>query len=178
MSRELSPATVTRTSATVTEPGFLFRLAMPSQTLRLSSRGDVTYRGELYVARGMRWSGIEIDAETGAQSGSVAIADADSSVSAIVLNDGVADRAASVWKFYGDGPTINVGDVIPVFTGAGDAAQWNIDAALVTITLSDAGGLAQFSPRRYITRQEGFNVLPPASTQIVWGNEKFILESA
>ena len=177
MSKELTPGLTTAIAATVTEPGYLVRLELPAQTLRLSSRGDVTFRGELYVARGMRVV-LDEEGETGAVGATITIADADKTYTAIVLSEGIADRPLSVWQFYGNATTLGYGDAVCRATGVGDESEINVNEASVTLTMAEAGGATQFSPRRYITKQEGFSILPPSGTLIVWAGEQFKLEGA
>lgn len=177
MTKELTSGVAAAVAATVTEPGYLVRLELAAQTLRLSTRSDVTWNGELYIARGVRVT-LDEDAETGEVNAEVVIADADKAYTAIVLSSGVADRPMSIWQFYGNATTLGRFDPVCRATGVGDEAEILVNEAAVRISMAATGGATMFSPRRYITKQEGFSILPPAGTVVVWAGEQYRLEGA
>jgi hypothetical protein len=108
----------------------------------------------------------------GKQTGSLDLINTDLAYSALVLNEGVADRGVRIWKFYGDNPATL--DPVSVFDGVADEADIGPDA--VHITLVGQNNKTLYAPRRFIGPGTGFNHLCPAGTKITWGGQTYILE--
>lgn len=167
--RTLTPAQTTAVSQTVTTPAYLVEIEF-SVVLRLSTRGDQSWDGETWVGgrlgkiSGLGWSG------SGVGAGSLDIINTDLAFSALVLNEGVADRKCKVWMFYGDNPV----DAQPVFDGVIDGAD--ITPNHVKLTLVGENVKTMSSPRRYIGQGTGFNHLRPAGTRMTWGGQVYVLE--
>lgn len=168
--RTLSVATQADTESTVTTPAYLVWIDF-SATLRLSSRGDQSWDGQTWTGGrlggigGLSWDG------KGQQSGTLELINTDLALSALVLGEGVADRAVRIWKFYGDNPALD--DPVAVFYGVMDDAD--IGADVVRLTLDGQNVRTLSSPRRFIGAGTGFNHLTPAGKKITWGGQTYEL---
>jgi hypothetical protein len=155
-----------------TTPAFLVEMDF-STTLRLSSRGDQAWNGytwtggRLFSVSGLKWDG------KGQQSGALAIINSDLAYSALILNEGVADRRIRIWKFYGDNPAAS--DPVEVFYGVGDESDLS-DPDMVRISLVGDNTGTINAPVRFIGPGTGFNHITPAGTRITWGGQTYTLE--
>ena len=163
MAKTLAASIATATGQRVTTPGYLVQIDF-STVLRLSTRGDQSYGGYTWTAGRLG----KVDAGEGG--GSIELLNGDLAMSALVLNEGLAGRAVTVWAFYADNPT----DVEQVFAGVADASD--IGQAVVRTRLLPEGRNTQYSPRRFINAASGFNTLMPAGTRLTWGGQTFVLE--
>src|SRR5881296_792885 len=116
MSRTLTAGTLSEIGAAVTRPGYLVEIDFAT-ILRLSSRGTMPWNGNTYTAWYVQISGVGFDAGK-AQGGSLTLGDFDDSISALILDQGIADRAIRIWKIYGETP--GPSDAVPLFAGVGD----------------------------------------------------------
>jgi hypothetical protein len=111
--------------------------------------------------------------DTGAvRSSSMTIANTDSAIGAIILGEGVADKAVSIYTIYAG--ALGAGDTILEFLGVADAAE--VNATRATITFTGASTEASFCPRRRISRATGFNTIIPAGTTLMIGGTTYVLE--
>ncbi|MDD5385345.1 MAG: hypothetical protein PHG89_10760 [Gallionella sp.] len=171
MSRTLTTATSAATAQTVTTPAFLVEIDF-STVIRLSTRNDQTWNsltwtgGRIGKISGLQWDG------KGQQTGTIEIINSDLAYSALVLNEGVADRPVKIWKFYGDNPALL--DPVAVFDGVADEADIGPDAVRITLVSSKTSAL--YAPRRFIGPAIGFNHLRPAGSRDTWGGQTYILE--
>lgn len=158
------PASIEAAAAQrITRPGYLVLIEF-STPLRLSSRNDQSYGG-------YTWTGGRIGkVDAGEGGGSLELMNADLAMSALILNEGMADRPVSVWEFHTDNPT----DVVQVFSGVGDSSEIGMDR--VKVRLAPENRRTLYSPRRFVNAGSGFNTLAPAGTRIVWGGQAFVLE--
>ncbi len=169
--RALSSSTQAETEKTVTTPAFLVEIAF-STILRLSTRGDQSWNGYAWTGgRVGKISGLQWDGQ-GRQSGGIELINSDLAYSALVLNEGVADRGVKIWKFYGDNPALD--DPVAVFDGVADDATIGPDAVRIGLVGERASTL--YAPRRFIGPATGFNHLSPAGTRLSWGGENYTLE--
>jgi len=120
-------------------------------------------------------SGLGGDAQNSSLTGQLDFTDTDNSVGSLVLEWGVGDREVNVWKFYSD-DTLGTSD--PVYLGQmrGGDCSMNPSTAQVTIGLIMNNMATLFSPRTYLTKENGFSQLAAAGQIIQWGNEKFVLQ--
>lgn len=169
--RTLSSAAQAALAATITRPIYLIEIAF-SSTSRLSTAGDVTWNG-------LDWSGGEFASVSGLsadgsgrQAGRIAIGNVDLVFGALVLNQGVSDRAVSIWG--GDAAALAAGDPVLVFSGVIQSAEVSVNQ--VVLTLGANGSRSAFCPRRRIDSSSGFNHLSPAGKVIQLGTTKFTLE--
>jgi hypothetical protein len=169
--RTLTSTQLTATSARITTPAYLVELGFGT-VLRLSTRNDQTWGGYTWVGGRLgKVSGLQWDGQ-GAQRGNLEIINTDLAFSALILNEGAADRSCRIWAFYGDNPA----DAQPVFDGVMDEADISPDR--VRLSLVGENTRTLYSPRRFIGAGTGFNRLRPAGTKITWGGQTYILERA
>lgn len=147
----------------VTTPAYFVEIAFTT-TLRLSSRGDQSWNG--YTWTGGRLGRVQ----AGSTGGQVELLNSDLLSGALVLNEGIADRAIRVWAFDGDNPL----SAVMIFAGVGDKAE--IGADRVRITLVTENRRTLYSPRRFVNSVTGFNRLLPAGTKVSWGGQTLILD--
>lgn len=165
MARVLSTNLQADVVKTITTPAYLVQIDF-STVLRLSTRNDQSWNSQV-------WSGGRLDkVQATDDGGQIELMNGDLLAGALVLNEGVADRDITVWKFYGDNP--DVGDVVQVFSGVGDTVEIAHDRVRIRLALSSRRTL--YSPRRFINATSGFNHLLPEGTKITWGNDVFTLE--
>ena len=172
--RALSDATQTAAAATVTQPGYLIEMLF-DPPFRVSSRGAVSALGNDWIPWGVTFSGIGLGLQDITQSGAMVLNNAGTEISALALEQKFDDIAINVWAFYGD--ATNDDDPALVFAGVGGAFAIGADGK-VTVQLSRRGARTLFSPRHYMTPQQGFSFLPAAGTKVNWGNEVFTFQSA
>jgi len=171
--RTLTGPTDAATQLTITKPGWLVELGF-NTTLRLSSRGDQSWNTYTWTGgRIKRLSGLSADAN-GEQRGTLELINTDIAYSALILNEGAADKSVRIWKFYGDNPAAS--DPVAVFSGVIDTTD--IAPDVVRLSLVTENSRTLYSPRRFIGPETGFNHLRPAGTRISWAGEVYILERA
>lgn len=170
--RTLSTSLSTKVSQTVTLPGYLVALEFESQTVRLSSRGDVTWGGYTWLSYSLEVLGLASDG-AGDVSGTLRIGNTDNTLSALILGEGIAGRPVTIYAFYGDAPASD--EVEEVFAGQGDEAGVNLASAEIKL-ISDSIARVLL-PRGRITPATGFNHLTPPKTVLTWNGEKITLES-
>lgn len=147
----------------VTTPAYFVQVDFTT-TLRLSSRGDQVWNG--YTWTGGRLGKVQ----AGSTGGQLELLNSDLLSGALVLNEGIADRAIRVWSFDGDNPL----SAVMIFAGVGDKAE--IGADRVRITLVTENRRTLYSPRRFVNSVTGFNHLLPAGTKVSWGGQTLILD--
>ncbi len=147
----------------ITTPAYFVQLDF-STVLRLSSRGDQTWGG--YTWTGGRLGKVQINNN----GGQVELINTDLVASALTLNEGVADRAVSIWSFDGDTPA----SPTLIFSGVGDKLEIGADRVRVTLTTENRRTL--YSPRRFINAVSGFNHLLPAGKSVTWAGQTYLLE--
>jgi hypothetical protein len=174
VSRLISDATLAATTSVVTQPGYLVEMLF-NPPFRVSSRGEISALGNDWVAWGVTFSGIGVGLQDVTQSGSMVLNNAGTEISALALAQKFDDIPVNIWAFYGD--ATNDDDPVLVFAGVGGAFTIGTDGK-VTVQLARRGSRTLFSPRHYMTPQQGFNFLPAAGTKVNWGNEIFTMQSA
>lgn len=174
MSRPLSSALLAAIGGDGTEPGYFVEILFDTP-LHLCSRGTIAWSGTTWTGWDMRVDGLDVDGAQSSQSGTLVLGNADLSIGALVLGEGVSERTINIWKFYGAAP--DAADAVHVFAGVGDEAAIDPDAGVVQISLALAGGETLYAPRHYITPEQGFSILPAPGTVIPWGGENFVLRA-
>lgn len=171
--RTLTPAADAALASTITRPIALVEIAF-SPVSRLSTAGDVTWSGQVWSG-GQRVvvSGLSADG-AGTQSARLEIGNADLAFGALVLGQGIADRAVRIWT--GDAAALADDDLTLAFSGVIASAE--VTPAAVTMALVAQGSRTLFAPRRFIGASAGFSRLIPAGTQIKIGATTYTLERA
>ncbi len=171
MLRVVSSTLQTKLDAVVTEPGYLIKVDF-STVLRYSSRGNITYSGNLFIGSDVMVSGLSWNSQ-GIQQGSVKIGNTDLAFGAIAFVEGFSDRPVTIWQFY-EG-AVGASDVVELFSGVG-TGECEITEREVSFSVISQSSRTKFSPRRYMTRENGFAENTPIGTRIPWGNEIYIIE--
>lgn len=169
--RAISSALNTAIGQSVTRPGYLVALAFDGEIVRLSSRGTVSWGGFTWLARNLDVAGLASDG-SGNVAGELRIGNDDNAMSALVLGEGIAGRAVTIYKFYGETPAAD--EVEEIFAGQGDETGLNL--ALVSIRLLSDSSTRVLVPRGRITPASGFHHLTPPGTVLTWNGEKITLE--
>jgi hypothetical protein len=170
MARSLSTPTKNAIAAQLTQPGYLVHIGWAAP-VRLSSRGDMTWNGNVYIAAGVMVSGLDWSGSA-EQTGSILLNNAENLYSATALNEGVADVPIDVWLY--DGAATATSDPVQLFAGVGDSCS--ILPQSVTIKVTSTRTRSQFSPRAYITQDNGFSIVPPEGRIISWGGTPYRFE--
>jgi hypothetical protein len=173
MTRTVSVSVAAAIAEPITAPGYLLEIEFNPPVL-LCSRGDVTVNGNDWQGWSFTVSGIGIDATSAKQTGTLTVSNRDFALSTLMLEQGVADRAISIWAFYGDAPADD--DPVLIFSGVGAQGDIDTNSASVKIALRQEHDNVQFAPAHYITVEQGFSMLPPAGTIIQIGRTSYILE--
>lgn len=173
--RDLSAATQAAIAQDVTKPGFLAEFVLPSQTIRISSRGAVTWNGANFIDLGFEVRGVSTTGGQSAMAGSLVISDADLTFATMILGESIADRPVRIWAFYGDTSPAAL-DPFPIFSGVADEAQIDPDGMRVTVGLMQQRIATTNAPRVFMTHENGFRHLRPPGFQISWGGEVFTLD--
>ena len=174
VSRILSDATLVAAGSVVTQPGYLVEMLF-NPPFRVSSRGNLSALGNDWVSWGVTLTGIGIGLQDITQTGSMQLSNTGTEISALALGQKFDDIGVNIWAFYGD--ATNDDDPALIFAGVGGAFTIGTDGK-VTVQLARRGSRTLFSPRHYMTPQQGFNFLPAAGTKVNWGNEIFVMQSA
>lgn len=169
MTRELTAATQAASEAVVTEPGYLIELLF-SVPVRISTRGLVSWNSQTWLPMACAVGGLALDG-TPLQEGSLTFIDSDGAIAVLVLAEGVADRGARVWEFFGQTPA--TADPVLRFDGVLDTYAIDDSTAEVHLSLKQAEVL--FAPRNLINAANGFNFLPATGTKINWGGQDYEL---
>jgi hypothetical protein len=168
--KTLSTATQTAVAGTVTSPAYFVQLGFTTP-LYLSTRGDQSWNGQTWAGGRLgKVSGLSQDGK-GQQKGQIELLNTDLAYSALILNEGQANKAVSIWMFYGDSPGTN--DPVLVFQGVADQATIGPDK--VTLTLIGENTRTMYSPRRFINSSMGFNHLRGAGSILNWGGQSYQL---
>lgn len=167
--RNLSAPLLAELGLTITRPGYLIEIEFASP-LRLSTIGDVTYGGNNYAAADMQVRDIKADGSLN-QGSALVFANTWQDMSAMILNEGIADRPVRVLAVYAGAPD----DAVEVFAGVCDDAAWDTKGR-ITIRLTDAALNKAFWPRQRINKAAGFNTLMPAGTRVTVGGVPYIWE--
>lgn len=157
-----------------TRPGYLIEIAFNS-SLKLSSRGTIEWNGATWLGWDVDVGGLSFDAKSATAQGTLSVSNTDLTVSTLCFAEGVAEREVSIWKFYGD--AFGDDDALKLYTGSIDSCRVDYSRAAVQFQITQVGGRTAFAPRRFMTKAEGFNIIPPDGTRITWSGEVFELQS-
>lgn len=176
MTRPISTEVSTGTVGPVTLPGFLVEIDFASAIFRASSRSAITWNGNVFVPFGMKVTGLGSDGKS-SSSGKIQFDDLDNALGTLILGETVGGANATVWMFYGDGSTLGATDPTIIFAGYASDATFDINNGTLTIAFIQANGQTMYLPRQYMTREAGFNHLPPLGMSIAWGNNQIVLQA-
>lgn len=174
MTRTVTAALTTEIGRDVVTPGYLVEIGFATP-LRLSSRATLSWSGNTWTTWDVRVRGIAVEAQGSTSGGSLVLWNGDYTISALVLGEGVANRAVKIWVFYGD-TALAASDPVQVFVGVADDASIDPTSGAVTLSLVQTNAAALFAPRFYVTPENGFSYLPAPGTVIDWDGERFVLD--
>ena len=168
--RALSTPTANAVAARSTAPGYLVQIGW-TPTVRLSTLGDLTWNGAVWVAadiavQGLRW------AQAGTVTGTLRLGNSTAQYSAYALNQGVAGVAIRVWAL--DRNATATGDPVAVFDGEGGSL--NLDEDAISIEIASRKARALKAPRVRIIAANGFSQLPVAGSTFRWGGQRYVLQ--
>ena len=156
----------------ITQPQYLIEVLFQSLTLRYSTRGTVEWNSQSWLGE----AGAEVANITknkdGSQTARITLPNQSLAISAIVLNEAIADQPVRIWKAYGEG-TITSAYVTQVFEGVIDSAP--AIGERVELNLISENVFNQFSPRLRCGPPL-MNYIPPTGTIIKWGGDIYELE--
>lgn len=92
------------------------------------------------------------------------------------LSTPLTDNIDSGAQIYIRKDSYNEKDAVKVFSGVLDGLEY--DEKSCNISLSPESSKTQYTPRRYITKRNGFSFLPQSGLKFYWGGETFTLERA
>ncbi|MCE7877155.1 MAG: hypothetical protein DYH14_07475 [Betaproteobacteria bacterium PRO3] len=101
MSRSLSTPTTNAAAPTVTRPGYLVEIAFDS-FVRLCSRATTSVLGNTWAGWDVQVAGLAADAGKPSSGGTLKLGDADQSISALALAQGLAGRAVRIWRLFAE----------------------------------------------------------------------------
>lgn len=154
---------------TVTSPTYLIYLGT-DVPFYYSSRGDVNWGGQVWSGAGVEVRNIS-SRPGGSQSAELRFPNHDKSLSAVVLNERVVNKACQIWKFYGSGFADT--DGLLVFNGIMDEVPEI--GEYVTIRAQSESVFDQYSPR-LVCGPPTMNFIPATNTQILWDGSLYTLE--
>lgn len=172
MPRAISVSYETGISQPITRPGHLVAVDF-SSPWRVSTRGNFKFFGVPFNA-----GGVDIR-QLGQTSGQLVIDDLDRTFTAYALSESLPESRVRVWSFYGD-PVEN-SDIAYwnpwlIFDGYGDDCVFDPNSGRAALTLVGASSRTLYTPRLRMTRENGFNYLPPKGKVFYFGGEKFVAE--
>jgi hypothetical protein len=153
--RGLTAALSAALGAPVQTPALLIEMAF-APIRRWSSYADLNWAGQVWTREAATIEDLEVGALT--VSGRLVLANGDGAAAALVLGQGVQDRAVRVWGY--DAAATAAGDIVWLCDAAAGAAQIGMD--FVRIPLRHRCDFV-VAPRTFITEAE-FAPLLPAGT--------------
>lgn len=167
--KTLTAELLTELGRTITRPGYLIEIDF-STPLRLSTIGEISYAGYVWQAADVQVRGISASG-SGAQAGQLAFANTWDDFGAAILNEGIADRAVTIYSAYVGAED----DAVQVFSGVGDDAEWDAQGR-ISVRLAAANRNTLYWPRRRINAASGFHHLIPSGTRVTVGGVPYLLE--
>ena len=166
--KTLSSPMYTAYAGAVQRPGYLVSIGF-SPVQRYSSQGTVVWNGNTWTAADIKVEGLAVAALQ--VQGAVIIGNMDDAIGALILAQGVQDRAISIWGFDA------------AATGSADV-QWLCDAVGASATLGTREARISLrhraeyvsSPRTYVEPSAGFNIVQPAGAALRINGITYILE--
>ena len=152
----------------VQKPAWLVQINF-STPLRWSSYDTVTYGGNSFDAGDVDVSRVRVGAVD--VDGSVVLGNADDTVAAMVLTEGIAGRAVSIYG-YDAAATSSDDDFVLLVSGIAGRAV--ISGEKVSIELKESTAYS-FTPRQYVA-PPSFTYLMPAGAKITINGETYVIE--
>lgn len=173
MSRGISVTLQTEVDRRITMPGFLLEILFPGGPARFCSRGDQSVLGSDWVGWDLQIGGLQFQGANSSAGVTIALGNSDMSIGALVLAEGVVGRAVRIWIFYGNAPIDE--DTQLVFAGLALSARIP-EVGPVTIPASPRAASVLRLPKRYVTKEGGFSILPARGAKITVNGEVYTAE--
>lgn len=166
--KSLSGALSAALGAPVQQPALLVQIAFAT-VRRWSSFATVTWNGYSWTREAISLDSLSVEALR--VSGSLVVNNGDDVIATLVLGEGIADRAISIWAY--DAAASALGDVVHLCDAVGAGAA--VNGRSVTIGLRSPSEFMQ-SPRTFVGPAAGFNNLLPSGAVIKVGSLGLQLE--
>jgi len=170
VSRDLPPTLQDEVERRITSPGWLVEFLFPGGPARFSSRGDVAVLGSDWVGINLDVDGVSFQGANAATTVTIRMGNADNSIGALLLSEGIAGVPTRVWVFYGDTPTEDETQL----AFYGQALGSRIPEGPVLVTASPRGRSILRLPNRYITKENGYSILPARGAKITVNGEVYV----
>jgi hypothetical protein len=159
--RSLSGALSAALAAPVQRPAVLVEIGF-DPVRRWSSHGTVAWNGHTWEAADIRVEGLQVEPLRIA--GAIVLGNADGVAGALVLAQGVADRAVTVWGY--DAGATGAADVVGLgIGGAAVSATADVTTDEVRIAIRHRAEFT-FSPRATVGAAAGITTLLPAGAVV------------
>lgn len=168
--RSLSARTGAEAARKASRPFHVLQLGYPTP-IRLSSRETVDWNGATWTGGGVVIGDL-VQLNGGGQKASFMVANADNSMSALILATGIAGVAVDIWMLYGAAP-FAAEDGVHLFSGVIDDAD-DLTLTSVKLTAVSDSRHRELAPRVYFDHL--CTRIPPAGRQIPWNGFIYTLE--
>ena len=155
-------------TATVSQPGFLVQITLPSGPAYLTDLdADFPYNGQVFAASDMQVQGLSW---TGGapQRPKLILGDADLTWGTLALNLELQDCAVSIWQAYAAAPN----EAEPLWSGRIGGAQRDNAVVQCSLVLDTS---TAYSPRRRVQTVINGQFLLPAGKTIAVGSQKWVI---
>lgn len=149
----------------IQKPAWLIEIGF-SSPVRLSSYGDLTYDSKNWTAADIDVSRVMVDATK--VSGQLVLGNADDAFSSVLLSEGAADKAISIYGY--DAGATATADVVLLVQCVGGEARIGRDRA--RIALRDSAEYTA-SPRSFVNAAGGFTYLLPAGASLTLNGQTY-----
>ena len=166
--REIREELKAKLARTVTAPGYLIDIGFETP-VRLSNRGTIDWDGKLWNASNISIAGINFDSAPN-QKCTIKLADVDSSMTALLLNNDIADRPVVIYQYDGDVQDSAMMMIFGVGAEASGDAKNN-----VTISVENMSSRTVYLPRIRISKEFGFSIVPPNGTVLSFPTVTFTI---
>lgn len=164
--RTLSAALSAALGAPVQTPALLVEMAF-SPVQRWSTYADLTWNSQAWTAADVSVESLEVGVLS--VSGSLVLGNVDGAAAALVIGQGVQDRAVRLWGY--DAAATGTGDVVWLADAVAGSAQIGLDAVRISLAHRCAYTLA---PRTFVSEPD-FAPLLPAGTVLKIAGQTFTL---
>jgi len=150
----LSSALSAALGAPVQQPAILAEIAFATAR-RYSSFATVSWNGHTWTKDDIWLEGLAVEALR--LRGTLNIGNADGAIGSLVLAEGVADRAITLWGY--DAAATGAADVVLLAEAAGAGARIGLERVSINLR---APGEFLLAPRTFVDASAGFTQLLPA----------------
>lgn len=166
--RSLSGALSAALGAPVQQPAVLVEIAF-GIPVRWSSFSTLTWNSLSWTRQAMSLESLNVEALR--VSGSLVVGNGDDVMAALVLGEGIADKAIRIWGY--DAAATALGDVVHLGDAVGAGAE--INTRSVSVSLRSPSEFMQ-SPRTFVGVAAGFRTLIPSGAVVKIGALSLRLE--